>query len=114
MIRVICLTKKRGIDMVANKGKIIWNIPRLIKNGWSLLRNPRIAGEKKLLLIAVSLGYFFFPIDLIPDFFPLLGQIDDIGLVFLVLNWFVNSAQKDKDVLDAEYYFSDDDKKDPK
>lgn len=100
--------------MVTKRSRIIWNIPRLVKSSWSLLRNPRIAGEKKLLLIAVSLGYFLFPIDLLPDFIPLMGQLDDIGLIFFVLNWFVNSAQKDKDIMDAEYYFTEDEEKKPK
>lgn len=100
--------------MVMKKSRIIWNIPRLLKNSWSLLTNPRIAGEKKLLLIAVGLGYLLFPLDLVPDILPFLGQIDDLGLIFLVLNWFVNSSQKEKDILETEYYFSDDDKEDPK
>lgn len=100
--------------MVMKKSRIIWNIPRLLKNSWFLLRNPRIAGEKKLLLIAVGLGYLLFPLDLVPDILPFLGQIDDLGLIFLVLNWFVNSSQKEKDILETEYYFSDDDKEDPK
>jgi uncharacterized membrane protein YkvA (DUF1232 family) len=35
------------------------------------------------LVIAVTLAYFLSPVDLIPDFIPLLGQLDDLVLVSL-------------------------------
>lgn len=100
--------------MAVKKSRIIWNIPRLLTKSWHLFRNPEISKEKKLLILAVGLGYFLFPLDLLPDVFPLLGQIDDLGLIFLILNWFVNSSQKDKDIVDAEYYISDKRKKNSK
>ena len=49
-----------------------------------LLRDPRVPRRKKALLIALA-GYLAFPFDLVPDFVPVAGQIDDVVIVALVL-----------------------------
>jgi uncharacterized membrane protein YkvA (DUF1232 family) len=43
-------------------------------------RDPRVPWYAKLLAICV-VGYAFSPIDLIPDFIPVLGYLDDLVLV---------------------------------
>ena len=43
-------------------------------------RDPRIRWSVKLLAVAV-VGYAFSPIDLIPDFIPILGYLDDLIIV---------------------------------
>jgi uncharacterized membrane protein YkvA (DUF1232 family) len=43
-------------------------------------RDPRTPWYAKLLAVAI-LAYVFSPIDLIPDFVPLLGSLDDLVLV---------------------------------
>lgn len=43
-------------------------------------RDPRVPWHAKL-LVAVVVGYAFSPIDLIPDFIPVLGLLDDLVLV---------------------------------
>jgi uncharacterized membrane protein YkvA (DUF1232 family) len=54
----------------------------------------------------IGFGYLLWPFDLIPDV-PILGQIDDLGVIFLLLNWFVNRSMPE-DIIEAEYYFEDD------
>jgi len=49
-----------------------------------LLRDPRLPRRKKLLLGALA-GYLALPFDLVPDFIPIVGQLDDVILVALVL-----------------------------
>lgn len=47
---------------------------------WFIARHPRLPWGLRLLAMAVA-GYAFSPIDLIPDFIPLLGLLDDLLLV---------------------------------
>jgi uncharacterized membrane protein YkvA (DUF1232 family) len=49
-----------------------------------LLRDPRVPRRKKLLLFALA-GYLALPFDLVPDFIPVAGQLDDVLVVALVL-----------------------------
>lgn len=43
-------------------------------------RDPRVPGYARLFIILV-VGYAFSPIDLIPDFVPVLGYLDDLILI---------------------------------
>lgn len=47
---------------------------------WLALRDPRVPLAAKL-MAAVVVGYALSPIDLIPDFIPVLGYLDDLVLV---------------------------------
>jgi len=48
-----------------------------------LLADDRIPRRRKLALVAL-LGYLASPIDLVPDFIPVAGQLDDVVIVALV------------------------------
>src|SRR6266540_3831447 len=49
-----------------------------------LLRDPRVPRRKKALLVALA-GYLALPFDLVPDFIPVAGQLDDAIIVAFVL-----------------------------
>jgi uncharacterized membrane protein YkvA (DUF1232 family) len=49
-----------------------------------LLADPRVPRYRKALLVLL-LGYLAFPIDLIPDFIPVVGQLDDVIISAVVL-----------------------------
>lgn len=49
-----------------------------------LLGDPRVPRRKKALLVALT-GYLALPFDLVPDFVPIAGQLDDVVIVALVL-----------------------------
>lgn len=51
---------------------------------WALLGDRRTPFATKALPWA-ALAYFLLPIDLIPDFLPLIGQLDDVGMVIALL-----------------------------
>ena len=46
---------------------------------------------KSLVLIVAGLIYFVNPLDLIPDFIPMIGLMDDLALLF----WIFNSVNND-------------------
>ena len=58
---------------------------------WGLARDPRVPTEQKLVLGAIA-AYLAFPIDIIPDFIPVLGQLDDVGVLIFGLDWFIKNA----------------------
>jgi uncharacterized membrane protein YkvA (DUF1232 family) len=49
-----------------------------------LVRDPRVPRRRKLLLAALA-GYLALPFDLVPDFIPVAGQLDDVIVAALVL-----------------------------
>ena len=55
---------------------------------WIAARDPRVPFTVKAVAMVVA-AYALSPIDLIPDFIPVLGQLDDVlivpGLVYLAL-----------------------------
>jgi uncharacterized membrane protein YkvA (DUF1232 family) len=73
---------------------LIRRLPTYIRLVWALIRDPRVPAGQKLILAGVG-AYLFFPIDLIPDFVPVLGQLDDLAVVLLGLDFFIRSAPPD-------------------
>jgi uncharacterized membrane protein YkvA (DUF1232 family) len=59
-----------------------------------LARDPRVSRRRKLLLVLLA-GYLALPFDLVPDFIPVAGQLDDAIVVALVLRSFVRSSGDD-------------------
>ncbi|MCG3113289.1 MAG: DUF1232 domain-containing protein [Candidatus Manganitrophus sp. SB1] len=56
------------------------NLKRELKAYQRMLRHRRTPRTAKFLL-ALAVGYALLPFDLIPDFIPLIGQIDDMIIV---------------------------------
>jgi uncharacterized membrane protein YkvA (DUF1232 family) len=56
-----------------------------------LLHDPRVPRRRKLALAAM-VGYLLMPFDLVPDFVPVAGQLDDALLLALVLRSLVRGA----------------------
>lgn len=67
------------------------DIPHYLRLLWGLARDSRVAAVDKLLVVAAAL-YIISPIDVIPDFIPFLGQVDDLYLVILALQRMVSRA----------------------
>jgi uncharacterized membrane protein YkvA (DUF1232 family) len=49
-----------------------------------LVADPRVSWWRKAILVGL-VGYLAMPIDLVPDFIPVAGQLDDAIIVVLVL-----------------------------
>ena len=66
---------------------LLWTVLRGdARQLWSALRHPAAPGWLKLGTVLIVL-YVLSPIDLIPDFIPGFGFLDDIVLVPLAIRW---------------------------
>lgn len=61
---------------------------------YNLMLDQRVPALSKLIPLA-SLAYLFFPVDVIPDLFVGLGQLDDLAIVMLGLRFFLELAPAD-------------------
>ena len=66
-------------------------IPDCIVLVTRLARDERVPRRRKLLLLGL-VGYLALPFDLVPDFVPVAGQLDDAVIVALVLRRFVRAG----------------------
>ena len=66
-------------------------IPDCIVLVTRLARDPRVPRRRKLLLVAL-VAYLGLPFDLVPDFIPVAGQLDDAIIVAFVLRHFVKAG----------------------
>jgi len=62
-------------------GSLDFGIIDRLRLGWRLLRDPRISAWPKWIVPAAALIYTLSPIDALPDFIPVLGQLDDLSII---------------------------------
>jgi uncharacterized membrane protein YkvA (DUF1232 family) len=74
--------------------ELVRKLPLYVRLVWALLRDTRVPVARKGLLVLLA-GYLVNPFDIIPDFIPILGQLDDIAVTLLVLDLFIRSAPKE-------------------
>lgn len=55
---------------------------------WRLVRGPRVPWQARLPLGALLL-YLAMPLDIVPDFIPVLGQLDDLLIAGIAVWWFL-------------------------
>lgn len=69
-------------------------LPNMVKLIGRLVRDPRVPARSKAFALLAA-GYVLSPVDLVPDFVPLLGQSDDALVVILALHRLIRSAGED-------------------
>lgn len=67
-----------------NLGRLDLGAIGRLRLGWRLLRDPRIPTWPKLLVPLAAL-YVISPLDVVPDIFLGLGQVDDLSVIGLAL-----------------------------
>jgi uncharacterized membrane protein YkvA (DUF1232 family) len=80
-----------AVGKPGDAGALATFIPDCVVLVTRLARNPRVPRRRKLLLLGL-IGYLALPFDLVPDFIPLAGQLDDAIVVALVLRHFVRAG----------------------
>jgi uncharacterized membrane protein YkvA (DUF1232 family) len=69
-------------------------IPDIAALLWRLFRDKRVEIKTKL-LVGGLIAYIASPIDLLPDFIPLIGKIDDVAVVFFAMNKIINEVPEE-------------------
>jgi len=79
------VSNDRNVTPQVGVFKALINRVRLV---WHLLRDPRVPVYLKVLPIATAL-YVVSPVDFVPDIAPLLGQLDDLGVLLVGIESFI-------------------------
>ena len=74
-------------------GNFLMFLPNMARLLGRLLKDTRVPTAEKALFVAAII-YFVSPIDLIPDVFPFIGQVDDIYVIALTLLRLVNRTDE--------------------
>jgi uncharacterized membrane protein YkvA (DUF1232 family) len=68
-------------------------LPNFMRLLGGLLTDRRVSNTDKL-LVAGAIGYVLLPMDIVPDFIPFIGEIDDLFLLVLALQRLIANAGK--------------------
>jgi uncharacterized membrane protein YkvA (DUF1232 family) len=71
-----------SINDLISKGRLVWR----------LLNDARVPSWIKVLIPLLVLFYFVAPVDFIPDFIPVFGQLDDLGVLLIGMNLIIRFA----------------------
>lgn len=66
-------------------------VPDIVALIYRLLKDERVKIKTKL-EISAAVAYIIFPIDIIPEFIPFIGKIDDVAVLFFALNRIINEV----------------------
>ena len=69
----------------------IRQLPNYLRLLFGLLTDKRVSGVDKL-LVAGAVAYIVMPLDLVPDFIPFLGEVDDVYFLVLALQRLISNA----------------------
>lgn len=90
------MSKPRRREKFELKGRMrsfLMFLPNMVLLLGRMMRDSRVPIAEKALFMA-AIVYVISPLDLIPDFFPFIGQVDDIYVVALVLLRLLNRTDE--------------------
>src|SRR5262245_26969134 len=73
---------------------VLHDIARNAQLVWRLMLDPRVSLLPKLIVPAIIL-YVISPLDVVPDFLIVTGQLDDIALIYFGIKLFLNLCPAD-------------------
>lgn len=92
--RVSARTSATRYTQSMNALKLATTIFRDGQLAWRLFRDPRVPTLAKL-IPAIALLYIASPLDIIPDWIPVLGSLDDIAILGGALTLFIRVCNPD-------------------
>lgn len=66
-------------------------LPNFFRLLYGLITDKRVQRVDKL-MVAGAIAYILLPLDLVPDFIPFLGEVDDLFLIILSVQRLINNA----------------------
>ncbi|MBV4420280.1 DUF1232 domain-containing protein [Clostridium tyrobutyricum] len=69
-------------------------MPDIVILFWRLFKDKRVSPKIKIVLVNAIL-YIISPVDLIPGFIPIIGQMDDVAVAFFALNYIIDKVPKE-------------------
>ncbi|NME65706.1 DUF1232 domain-containing protein [Clostridium cadaveris] len=76
-------------EKYSGAAKYLMIVPDFLALLYRLFKDERVDKKTKA-VVGVALGYLASPIDILPDSIPFIGKIDDVAIIFFVLNKIVN------------------------
>lgn len=81
-------TAGRGAAKVVVKRALRLPVAHRFRLGWRLARSRSVPLRVRLPLLLL-LAYLAMPLDIVPDFIPVLGQLDDVLIAGIAVWWFL-------------------------
>ncbi len=75
--------------------RLLRNLLQEVRLAWALLRDPRVPTWPKVLIPTLWLAYLIFPVDILPDIVPVLGEVDDLMLFLILVRLFIAMSPQD-------------------
>jgi uncharacterized membrane protein YkvA (DUF1232 family) len=69
----------------------ITELPNFLRLLYGLITDKRVNAVDKL-VVAGAIAYILLPVDIIPDFIPFLGEVDDVFLLIMALQRLIANA----------------------
>ncbi len=66
-------------------------LPNFFRLLYGLITDKRVQRVDKL-MVAGAIAYIVLPLDLVPDFIPFLGEVDDLFLIIMAVQRLINNA----------------------
>lgn len=82
LLALLFVLRPRGVGAAA----VIGVVPDVLRLARSLVADPTVPASVRASLVFLG-AWLLSPIDLIPEFVPVLGPIDDVIVTVLILRW---------------------------
>src|SRR5206468_8762801 len=92
--KIVKRSRKTKLQLKGRMRSFVMFLPNMVMLLGRLLRDSRVPLAEKA-LFAAAIVYVISPLDLIPDVFPFIGQVDDVYVVALTLIRLINRTNED-------------------